>query len=508
MVGKIKLVLDKNSIDYEISKKYEITEGIKNTYEIKILTDTNESFDKLITNYNLIRENFKEAYQDLFMDIEEIQQARKFLKQHIDKNNDYYKELFDNCEFILIDGSYVEMLEYLKNNACLKNKKIIINENLDLNDENINYIETIFKEFDNIYVGTDGNDNPVKLSDFIKTKSIINKLVKKVKKFNFSPMEQIMYVYDLVRDRVYTKEAKDEDYAISRDLTNILLGDKIVCVGYAHLFDILLKKLGFKTMLYKIYNPNTKIGHVRNIVYIIDDKYEINGVYFFDTTWDSKTSDNIHLYSYRFFAKTKNEIEEYQSNEYLDATLPEINEDFFFDFITKLNNIGLDINDGNKIDDINKISRIIDNKTLIDKNIFSPYYNSLPKQMRQDFNKNNIVRDLERYDELLNSPISANTLLKMLYEVRKNEYYEDPINYPFNVDNLFSIVVNSNWIFDDENSKIFGVIFGKDYGKKCRELIQRNMIKYIEDNDLELKIEQIKLTKTLRNIYEKKKKDK
>ena len=93
-------------------------------------------------------------------------------------------------------------------------------------------------------------------------------------------------------------------------------------------------------------------------------------------------------------------------------------------------------------------------------------------------------------------------------EVRKNEYYEDPINYPFNVENLFSIVVNSNWIFDDENSKIFGVILGKDYGKKCRELIQRNMIKYIEDNDLELKIEQIKLTKTLRNIYEKKKKDK
>lgn len=508
MVGKLKLVLDKNSIDYEILKKYNITEDLSNTYELKILTDINELFEKMTTDYELIRENFQEAYQELTMDIKEIQQARQYLKQHIDKNDAYYKELFDNCEFILIDGSYEEMLEYLKNNPCLRNKKIIINENLDLNDENISYIETTFKEFGNVYVGTDGNDNPVKLSDFIKTKNIIDKLVKRVKKFNFSPMEQIMYVYDLVRDRVYTKENDNEDYAVSRDLTNILLGDKIVCVGYAHLFDVLLKKIGLKTRLYKIYNPNTKIGHVRNIVYIDDDKYKVKGVYFFDTTWDSKKNDNIHLYSYRFFANTKTEIEEYNSDEYLDRTLPEVNEDFFLDFITKLNTIGLNMSDSKQIDDINKISRLIDNKTLIDKTIFSPYYDSIPEQLKKEFNKENIISNLERYDELFNNPISADTLLKVLYEVRKNEYYEDPINYPFNVDNFFSIVVNSNWIFDDENSKIFGAILGIDYGKKCRELIQKNMIKYIVNNDLDLKIEQIKLAKTLRNIYEKKKKDK
>lgn len=148
MVGTLKLILDKTSIDYEISKKYEITEGIRNTYEIKILTDTKESFDKLIINYNLIRENLKETYQDFFMDIKEIQQARQYLKQHIDKNDDYYKKLFDNCKFILMDGSYDDILKYLKNNPCLKNYKIIINENLDLNDENISYIKKIFKEFD------------------------------------------------------------------------------------------------------------------------------------------------------------------------------------------------------------------------------------------------------------------------------------------------------------------------------------------------------------------------
>lgn len=361
---------------------------------------------------------------------------------------------------------------------------------------------------DNVYVGTDGNDNPVKLSDFIKTKNIIEELLKRVKKFEFSPIEQIMYVYDIVRDRVYTKENADENYAISRDLTNILLGDKIVCVGYAHLFDILLKKLGFKTMLYKIYNPNTKIGHVRNIVYIEDDKYEVKGVYFFDTTWDSKKTDNIHLYSYRFFAKTKTEIEEYQNDEYLDGTLPEVNKYFFLDLITKINTTGLNISDSKQIDDINKISRLIDNKTLIYKTIFSPYYDSMPEQLKKKITKEDIIKNLERYNELFDNPIKADTLLKVLYEVRKNEYYEDPINYPFNLNNFFSIVVNSNWIFENGSSKLFSAIFGIEYGKKCKELIQANMIKYVEDNKLELKIEQIKLAKTLRNIYEKKKKDK
>lgn len=508
MIGTLKLILDKTSIDYEISKKYEITEGIRNTYEIKILTDTKESFDKLIINYNLIRDNLKETYQDLFMDIREIQQVQEYLKQHLDKNDDYYKKLFDNCEFILMDGSYDDILKYLKNNPCLRKYKIIINENLDLNDENISYIKKKFKEFDNVYVGTDGNDNPVKLSDFIKTKNIIEELLKRVKKFEFSPIEQIMYVYDIVRDRVYTKEDDDENYSVSRDLTNILLGDKIVCVGYAHLFDILLKKLGFKTMLYKIYNPNTKIGHARNIVYIEDDKYEVKGIYFFDTTWDSKKTDNIHLYSYRFFAKTKTEIEEYQSDEYLDETLPEVNKYFFLDLITKINTTGLNISDSKQIDDINKISRLIDNKTLIYKTIFSPYYDSMPEQLKKKITKEDIIKKLERYNELFDNPINADTLLKVLYEVRKNEYYEDPINYPFNLNNFFSIVVNSNWIFENGSSKLFSAIFGIEYGKKCKELIQANMIKYVEDNKLELKIEQIKLAKTLRNIYEKKKKDK
>ncbi len=508
MSGKLKLVLDKSSIDYTILKKYNITEDINNTYEIKILTDIDESFEKLTSDYEFIRKDFQETYEDLFMDIKEIQQSRKYLKQHINKKDDHYKKLFDRCEFILIDGSYEDMLKYIKNNPCLENKKIIINENLDLDNENISYIYSLFKEFDNVFVGTDGNDNPVKLNDFIKTKNIIDSMLQRIKKFNFSPMEQIMYVYDLVRDRVYTKEEDDEDYSISRDLTNILLSDKIVCVGYAHLFDVLLKKLGFKTMLYKIYNFQARVGHARNIAYIKDDKYGIEGVYYFDTTWDSKKTDNIHLYSYKYFAKTKTAIEEYQSKDHVDGTLPEIYEDFFFEFITKLKNVDLDIKDSDKIDDINKISRLIDNKTLIDKTIFSPYYSLLPEQIKMDFNKENIIRDLERYDELFNSPITADTLLKILYEVRKNEYYENPLSYPFDINNFFSIVINSNWIFDDENSKIFGAIFGKDYGKKCKELIQKNIIRYIEDNEIDLKIEQIKLTKTLRNLYEKNKKDK
>ena len=39
---------------------------------------------------------------------------------------------------------------------------------------------------------------------------------------------------------IYKKENKDEDYSVSRDLSSSLLGEKIVCLGYARIFNTLL----------------------------------------------------------------------------------------------------------------------------------------------------------------------------------------------------------------------------------------------------------------------------
>ena len=56
-----------------------------------------------------------------------------------------------------------------------------------------------------------------------------------------------MYVYDLIRERVYTAENPEEEYFVSRDITSVLLGDKIVCVGFSNLFAAIIENLEFNS---------------------------------------------------------------------------------------------------------------------------------------------------------------------------------------------------------------------------------------------------------------------
>ena len=45
-----------------------------------------------------------------------------------------------------------------------------------------------------------------------------------------------MYAYDMVRDKIYAEVDENDDKMISRNLSTALLGDKIVCLGYANVF--------------------------------------------------------------------------------------------------------------------------------------------------------------------------------------------------------------------------------------------------------------------------------
>ena len=106
----------------------------------------------------------------------------------------------------------------------------------------------------------------------------IDDIVAKINKYNLSPIEQIMYAYDLVRDRVYQLEDDGEDYSVSRDISSVLFGDKIVCVGFAEIFSKVLDALNIRNVLFTI--VGRKSGHMRNAVYVNDSKYDIHGVFF------------------------------------------------------------------------------------------------------------------------------------------------------------------------------------------------------------------------------------
>lgn len=148
----------------------------------------------------------------------------------------------------------------------------------------------------NIRVRYQEQNSPIDIKTLYNISSIIYKKVEEIEKYNLSSLEKIIYVYDLVKTRRYIKE-QNSDKLSSRDLDKILLGEAIVCVGYSNLFNAILKSLGINALSLISIEAN----HQRSMAYIKDDKYNIDGVYTFDPTWDSRREDTNYLKKYNYF---------------------------------------------------------------------------------------------------------------------------------------------------------------------------------------------------------------
>lgn len=108
---------------------------------------------------------------------------------------------------------------------------------------------------------------------------------------NYSPAESFYYIYNLLKQRIYHEEEKDEKETKSRGLKEVLYGDKIVCVGYSNLFAAISSVLGLSSEVCSWKHIKEEDGHASNVVYLNDSKYNICGVYGVDVTWDSKENE-------------------------------------------------------------------------------------------------------------------------------------------------------------------------------------------------------------------------
>lgn len=505
----ISLIIDNEN---RFGEKYDIIEDFDGNAKIIITTDLNQPYIKVITDYRKIKRTIRNIYKRLQATNinNELKDNIEFIKKFLNFNEQELKELMEKKEVIYIMGRVHNIKAYIENNKQLTNKKIIIAQSLKLEDKITYEINKIFKDYKNVYVRIEGNKEPISISNLNKTLNIIDYIVEDVKKFNFSPLEQIMYVYDKVRNRVYKEEAMNESYSVSRDLTQVLLGNKIVCEGFANEFNAILKKLGFKTSTYTLLKNelvnNKKVGHIRNMVYINDRKYNIKGIYFFDATWDSKREENNdnYLLSYKYFAKPKREIESCTKGLYIDNTLPSYDSTFIYKFSNIIKNKGLKCVPKEMIDTVNTISRFIDGESLITPLMIASLTMHIPECLNVHFDFEKVMNKLVYYDSLFDSTIYAETLLKVLYNVRKNEYYQEPNSYPFSINALYSALINSNWIFKNNASSLLMAIFGSEVSKKLIEETKVNMCRYIKKEELDKKVEQIKLAKALRDVSNKK----
>ena len=130
-------------------------------------------------------------------------------------------------------------------------------------------------------------------------------MVKPIKEQDFSPLENFMAVYNIVKNfKDYRENENNPEKA--RKLKYILDNEYIVCSGFTRLLIILCEKVGIKPYEITVdvgrknkeYKTNErersiiKLHHSRCLVSIDDDKYDVHGIYMSDPTWDNELGEN------------------------------------------------------------------------------------------------------------------------------------------------------------------------------------------------------------------------
>lgn len=480
--------MDKYEIDYEICDSNKII-------GIKIITDLDESFDSLFSDCDVTK--MADEYNDFRLNYNECLSENDYIK------SEDFLEIVNNYDYIIFAGELPVISEYIKKNK-LEERNICLSDCLDFSQQTYEDIIKYFGDKTNLYLSISGNTNYNSLQDFKKSLDIINGYVNFIKALKLSPVEEIMCAYDIVKNKMYCEENENEANELSRDLCSVLLGDKIVCLGFSRIFNEILLHLGHKSMICMYddeKNPNG--GHARNFTYIKDDKYDIDGAYYFDITWDSKKEDDEDFYinRYRFFLKTLNEIETLTPNYLINSSF---NAEIFSDKVLKnINVIGR-----KEIKTLNTLSIFLEKKELIDSQKMSLYFiNSMrgksTKDILDESDKYEIKQFISKYKDKFNKRIDLKTFLKILYNVRIKEYYYN-MTEQLDKENLIRSMLSSN--FTTREFLLIAAIFDYNKEQKQRKLINDSN-EMIMKNKLDLGIKRVELTKTLKKVLEKKMND-
>lgn len=176
---------------------------------------------------------------------------------------------------------------------------IIKLHNKELFNHSLNkYLKKTNKMPINLYVDYDFASYCIK--DYFKQEQILYKMIEEAR--DLSPLEKYLYAYNITKQ--FKKYQNSYDMESSRNLYQILNNDYMVCVGYEELLGDLLNKLGIESTKISCsvdinltknenvdmvnYEDMEKAWHARRLVRISDEKYQVNGLYFSDPTWDNR----------------------------------------------------------------------------------------------------------------------------------------------------------------------------------------------------------------------------
>lgn len=119
---------------------------------------------------------------------------------------------------------------------------------------------------------------------------------------SLSNFEKFMLAYEYVTN--YTFKEDKNNRKMARHWVPVIEGDKIVCVGYASLLSALcdrifppneVKVVRQSLAIYDKNKPNKYVGgHENNLIFIKDEKYGIDGLFYLDACFDSKEKHKLN----------------------------------------------------------------------------------------------------------------------------------------------------------------------------------------------------------------------
>lgn len=330
------------------------------------------------------------------------------------KRYKYLLELYTSKDIIIsynensIEGA-IKLAKYLKGNVILENTNIALTEYKDilnkyfLSDMNRSDISFYYQE----------NNKPISMIELYNTSIMVDNIVSKVRSTNLSPIESIMYIYDNIKKRIYKKD--EEDYHNSSDVNLVLTGDAIVCSGYSNVFNAILRCIGISAM------PliSTTANHQRSIIYIRDDKYNIDGVYVFDPTWDRKrdSRDNNYINKYNYFAMLLSLSNRSAPDDFSKAL------SLSFDDIMKCNEDIVNDESIKTMDMVNKIFEFIMNRSFT--TIESESFNGLSGNKIIDKLSEAHAFVLSKFDTCF---LDEKVFARILYNTRKAQFEHGAIS--------------------------------------------------------------------------------
>lgn len=478
---------------YEGEEPFTLFGASKNyDYSIMVVLSALQTYEEIVNskNGNAIR-NAAELAENF------LQEDDRVLSELLKKYRDREMELLKQCQDVTFDFTFsrLDIAEYIRLNPAIRNKRIIIKYDSLFTPDSLAEVDKLFGPYaDCVVFKLPQNELYITLDELHFTANKVMRTVERIKSFDLSPLEQFMYAYDLVRDRKFKREEVGESLRISRDLTSVLLGDKIVCEGFSNELKCILDHLGFNCILHNYKNMSKKgDGHSRVAVYIEDKKYGIRGIYSADATWGCRKDDDSFLNSYCFFALTKNQFAEIQKRDLVDITFG----DFGLDSARVFENYCRQ-NRSYKcpqkvITDINSVHRLVYGTGLLPKReyINSPFLAFTGQSIDLD----STIKRVYELVELFDNPLPAEILYKVLFEVRKIEYYENPSKYPFDEDTLCNIVANSRWNYELDEDKALLAALGLS-----NEISYQLTKNHLTEDGLDKKLALVKLTRTLKEV--------